>query len=89
MENNKKLTNNTENLQTNTDQESANESSLSGSSSNTINNTSNYELGESHRIGSYVEFNNPNELYDRLIQTVKSYHPSADFSMIEKAYHLS
>ncbi len=89
MENNKKLTNNTENLQTNTDQESANELSLSGSSSNIINNTSNYELGESHRIGSYVEFNNPDELYDRLIQTVNSYHPSADFSMIEKAYHLS
>ncbi|NMB43037.1 MAG: bifunctional (p)ppGpp synthetase/guanosine-3',5'-bis(diphosphate) 3'-pyrophosphohydrolase, partial [Clostridiales bacterium] len=31
----------------------------------------------------------PDELYNRLIETIKGYHPSADFSMIEKAYHLS
>lgn len=31
----------------------------------------------------------PEELYGTLIKTIKSYHPSADFSMIEKAYHVA
>ena len=38
---------------------------------------------------SRVKPANPDELYERLINTIKGYHPSADFSMIEKAYHLS
>ncbi len=29
------------------------------------------------------------QLYDRLIRTIERYHPSADYSMIEKAYKLS
>jgi GTP pyrophosphokinase len=33
------------------------------------------------------DFTSPEELYLRLVKIVESYHPSADISMIEKAYH--
>ncbi len=33
------------------------------------------------------DFTSPDELYGQLIKIVESYHPSADISMIEKAYH--
>ncbi len=36
-----------------------------------------------------VDVATPDELYKRLIGTIKGYHPSADFSMIEKAYKLA
>ena len=36
-----------------------------------------------------VDYTSPDELYNKLIETIKGYHPSADFSMIEKAYKLS
>lgn len=36
-----------------------------------------------------ADFTSPEELYQRLIDIVKSYHPSADISMIEKAYHIA
>ena len=35
------------------------------------------------------EFTSPDELYQILIQTVKKYHPSADISLIEKAYEVA
>lgn len=35
------------------------------------------------------DFTEPEELYQKLIETVKNYHPSADLSMIEKAYHIA
>lgn len=34
-------------------------------------------------------FTSPDILYNQLIKTVESYHPSADISMIEKAYHIA
>lgn len=34
-----------------------------------------------------ADFTSPDELYKQLIKIVESYHPSADISMIEKAYH--
>ncbi|MFU0826346.1 MAG: GTP pyrophosphokinase [Lachnoclostridium sp.] len=36
-----------------------------------------------------ADFTSPEELYQKLVETVKSYHPSADISMIEKAYHVA
>ena len=33
-----------------------------------------------------LEFRNPDDLYQELIQRVRKYHPSTDISMIEKAY---
>ncbi|MGB4658345.1 MAG: bifunctional (p)ppGpp synthetase/guanosine-3',5'-bis(diphosphate) 3'-pyrophosphohydrolase [Mobilitalea sp.] len=36
-----------------------------------------------------ADFTAPEILYDELIQKIRSYHPSADISMIEKAYKLA
>ena len=35
------------------------------------------------------DFTDPKELYDVLIEKIKEYHPSDDFSQIEKAYHIA
>ena len=35
------------------------------------------------------DFTSPEQLYDELIRSVSKYHPSADLSMIEKAYHVA
>lgn len=34
-------------------------------------------------------FTSPDLLYQQLIDTIRGYHPSADISMIEKAYHIA
>ncbi len=36
-----------------------------------------------------LEFRNPDDLYQELIQRVRKYHPSTDISMIEKAYRVA
>ena len=36
-----------------------------------------------------ADFTPPEELYKELIEKIKAYHPSEDFSMIEKAYKLA
>ena len=35
------------------------------------------------------DYQNPELLYKSLIERVRKYHPSADVSMIEKAYHIA
>lgn len=35
------------------------------------------------------DFENPKELYDKLIRIINTYHPSDDISMIEKAYEIA
>ena len=35
------------------------------------------------------DFTSPDEIYNVLIEKIKLYHPSDDFSMIEKAYHIA
>ncbi len=35
------------------------------------------------------DFTEPEELYQKLIQMIRRYHPSDDISMIEKAYHIA
>lgn len=40
-------------------------------------------------ISKPEDFTKPEELYNRLIQTIKQYHPSTDLSLIEKAYHMA
>ena len=42
-----------------------------------------------YRTQDDIEDSKPDELYDRLIDTIKGYHPSVDFSMIKKAYELA
>ena len=41
------------------------------------------------KIKSPEEYENPTELYDKLIAMIKKYHPSDDYSLIEKAYRLA
>ena len=41
------------------------------------------------RIKALKEFLSPEELYADLILRVKKYHPSADISLIEKAYQIA
>lgn len=40
-------------------------------------------------IKAPADFTSPEELYQQLVKVVESYHPSADISMIEKAYHIA
>lgn len=41
------------------------------------------------QISKPNDFTPPEELYEKLIRTVKGYHPSSDISMIEKAYKVA
>ena len=44
---------------------------------------------ESMDLKMPASFTEPQVLHDELIQAVKAYHPSADVSVIEKAYHVA
>ena len=46
-------------------------------------------LNQQTDIAIPADFTSPEILYQQLIDKVRSYHPSADISMIEKAYHLA
>ena len=49
-------------------------------------------INDSGRTGVLAtpdDFTDPKELYDFLIEKIKLYHPSGDFSLIEKAYHIA
>ena len=40
-------------------------------------------------VKSMEDFTDPNALYNELIESIKKYHPSADTSMVEKAYKIA
>lgn len=40
-------------------------------------------------ISAPADFTSPEVLYQELIEAIKTYHPSTDFSMIEKAYRIA
>ena len=44
---------------------------------------------EDNSIKPMKEFESPEDLYHELIASVRKYHPSADISLIEKAYHVA
>lgn len=44
---------------------------------------------DAHPQKAPEEYQNPDELFDALIRRVRKYHPSADISMIEKAYKIA
>ncbi len=44
---------------------------------------------ESNNIKATKDFESPEKLYDELIASVRKYHPSADISLIEKAYKIA
>ena len=50
---------------------------------------SDFDNSDFEDIKAPADFTSPEELYQQLIKVVESYHPSADISMIEKAYHLA
>ncbi len=47
------------------------------------------ENAHSGPLATPEDFTPPDELYNDLIEKLKFYHPSDDFSMIEKAYHMA
>lgn len=57
-------------------------------------NTNNYKLDSKSEndfavISAPADFTSPETLYQELLDTIKTYHPSTDFSMIEKAYRIA
>ena len=40
-------------------------------------------------VKTMEDFTSPEQLYEELITSVKKYHPSADLSLIEKAYRMA
>ena len=47
------------------------------------------KLIDDRNIKAMQDFTSPDILYDELIASVRRYHPSADISMIEKAYKIA
>ena len=48
----------------------------------------NLEMVDGHAVKAPEDYQNPEELYQALVARVRKYHPSADISMIEKAYRV-
>ena len=46
----------------------------------------NLEMVDGHAVKAPEDYQNPEQLYKTLVERIKNYHPSADFSLIEKAY---
>jgi len=47
------------------------------------------EIVDGHAVMSPKDYQDPKKLYDMLIVRVRKYHPSADISMIEKAFDIA
>ena len=43
----------------------------------------------SNQIKNIKEFTSPDDLYQELIRSIRKYHPSADISLVEKAYRIA
>ena len=48
-----------------------------------------HEIIDGHAVKSPEEYQEPKKLYEMLIARVRKYHPSADISMIEKAFDIA
>lgn len=46
----------------------------------------NLEIVDGHAVKDPVDYQDPKQLYQALIDRIRRYHPSADITMIEKAY---
>ena len=46
----------------------------------------NLEVVEGHTVKAPEDYQDPEQLYQSLVERIKKYHPSADITMIEKAY---
>ncbi len=49
----------------------------------------NLEIIDGHAVKAPEDYQDPDQLYKVLIDRVKKYHPSADISLIEKAYQIA
>lgn len=47
------------------------------------------EVVDGHAVKAPADYQDPDELYRLLIERVRRYHPSADVSLIEKAYRIA
>ena len=47
------------------------------------------EIVDGHAVKAPEDYQDPKQLYDKLIARVRKYHPSADISMIEKAFDIA
>lgn len=47
------------------------------------------EIVDGHAVKAPADYQDPEELYNLLISRVRKYHPSADVSIIEKAYNIA
>ena len=47
------------------------------------------DVVDGHAVKAPGDYEDPDQLYDMLIARIRKYHPSADVSMIEKAYDLA
>lgn len=54
-----------------------------------LSNVQSLEIVDGHAVKAPKDYQNPEVLYDTLIKRVRKYHPSADISMIEKAYRIA
>ncbi len=48
----------------------------------------NLEMVDGHAVKAPEDYQDPEQLYQALIARVRKYHPSADITMIEKAYRI-
>ncbi|MEG0108905.1 MAG: HD domain-containing protein, partial [Lachnospiraceae bacterium] len=51
--------------------------------------TKDLKIVDGHAVKAPVDYQDPEQLYQTLIARIRKYHPSADISMIEKAYHIA
>ena len=47
------------------------------------------DIVDGHAVMAPSDYQNPDDLYQCLITRIQKYHPSADVSMIEKAYRIA
>ena len=47
------------------------------------------DIVDGHAVKAPADYQNPDELYDCLIARIQKYHPSADISMVKKAYTIA
>lgn len=47
------------------------------------------EIIDGHAVKAPADYQDPDQLYEQLINRIRKYHPSTDISMIEKAYNVA
>lgn len=48
-----------------------------------------FKMVDGHAVKEPEDYQDPELLYQSLIKRIREYHPSADISMIEKAYRIA